>query len=373
MAVTNFAALQPQSKTYWSKKVWTEARDEMFVNKFLGDGTSAVIQHITELTTTEKGTQALMAMVADLVGDGVTGDNWREGNEEEMTSSWQEINIDLISNQVRDKGKLSNQQSVIDFRKMAKDRLAFWLANRVDELAILTLSGISYSFNTDGSARVGSAFPGLSFAKDVSAPSSKRYLTWDGFNLIPGDNASITTAGVPKYKMIVDLIAYAKTHYIRPVTANGKKYYVLLVQPGTLAALKMDPLWQNGLTNAGVRGDQNPWFTGATVTVDGAIIHESNMVYSTTGAAAGSKWGAGGNINGTRTLLLGAQALGFADIEQPERTAWVEKLFDYDSKMGISVDRFVGFVKPKFYSTHDKSVEDFGVVAVDHYLPNSGQ
>jgi len=372
MAVTNFAALQPQQKVYWSKKVWTAARDDMFLNKFLGDGAAAVIQHITELTQTEKGTEALMSMVADLVGDGVTGDNWREGNEEEMTSSWQKIEIDLISNQVRDKGKLSNQKSVIDFRRMAKDRLAFWLANRVDELAILTLSGIAYSFNTDGSARTNSPFPTLAFAADVSAPSPKRYLTWDGSNLVPGDNTTITSAGLPKYKMIVDAIAYAKTHRIRPVTANGKKYYVVLVQPGTLAALKMDPLWQNGLTNAGVRGDQNPWFTGATITVDGAIIHESNMVFSTTGAAAGAKWGAGGLVNGTRTLILGAQALGFADIEQ-DGSPWVEKLFDYDTKMGISIDRFVGFVKPKFYSIYDKSVEDFGVIAIDHYLPNSGQ
>lgn len=372
MAVTNFAALQPQQKIYWSKKVWTAAREEMFVNKFLGDGTSAIIQHITELTQTEKGTQALMSMVADLVGDGIVGDNWREGNEEEMQSSWQEIKIDLISNQVRTKGKLAEQRSVISFRNVAKDRLAYWLANRVDELAILTLSGISYSFNTDGSNRVGSAFPSLDFAADVSAPSAKRYLTWDGSNLIPGDNSAINSAGVPKYKMIVDLIAYAKSHHIRPVTSGGKKYYVLLVQPGTLAALKMDPLWQNGLTNAGARGNDNPWFTGAAVTVDGAIIHESNMVYSTIGAPAGSKWGAGGNVNGTRTLLLGAQALGFADIEQ-SGSPWVEKMFDYDTKMGISTDRFVGFVKPKFYSTYDKSVEDFGVVAVDHYLPNSGQ
>jgi len=27
-----------------------------------------------------------------------------------------------------------------------------------------------------------------------------------------------------------------------------------------------------------------------------------------------------------------------------------------------------GFVKPKFYSIYDKSVEDFGVLSIDHYL-----
>jgi N4-gp56 family major capsid protein len=371
MATTNFAALQPQQKVYWSKKTWESARDDMFLNKFLGDGESAIVQHITELTKTEKGTQVIMNLVADLVGDGVTGDNWREGNEEEMQAYFQEIQIDLISNAVRSKGKLAEQKSVIDFRRMARGRLSNWLAQRVDELAILTLSGIAYNFNTDGSARVGSAFPGLAFAADVSAPSSKRYLTWDGSNLIAGSTAAIAATGIPKYKMIVDLIAYAKSHHIRPVISGGKEYFVLLVQPGTLAALKMDPLWQNGITNAGVRGDNNPWFTGATITVDGAIIHESNKVYTTLGAPAGQKWGAGGNINGTRTLLLGSQALGFADIDQGG-AGWVEKLFNYDTQMGVSLDRFIGFKKPQFYSIYDKSVQDFGVVAVDHYLPNSG-
>jgi hypothetical protein len=28
----------------------------------------------------------------------------------------------------------------------------------------------------------------------------------------------------------------------------------------------------------------------------------------------------------------------------------------------------LGFLKPKFYSIYDGSVEDFGIVAVDHYL-----
>lgn len=372
MGVTNFAALQPQNKVYWSKKTWEAARDQMFVNKFLGDGDTAIIQHITELTQTEKGTQVIITLVADLIGDGVSGDNWREGNEEEMEAYFQEIQVDLISHQVRNKGKLAEQRSVVSFRNQAKNRLSNWLAQRVDELAILTLSGIGYTYNTDGSLRSGSAFPSLSFAADVSAPSPKRYLTWDGSNLIAGSNAGITSAMVPKYKMIVDLMAYAKTHHIRPVVSGGKEYFLVLLQPGTLAAMKMDPLWQNALSQAAVKGDQNPWFTGATITVDGAVIQESNKVFTTLNAAAGSKWGAGGLINGTRTLLLGAQALGFADIEQAG-DSWNEKTFNYGAQTGISVDRFIGFLKPKFYSIYDKSTEDFGVIAIDHFLPNAGQ
>ena len=164
--------------------------------------------------------------------------------------------------------------------------------------------------------------------------------------------------------MIVDAVAYAKTHYIKPLRAGGRDYFVLLIQPNTLAQLKKDPDYQRAIITALPRDAKNPWFTGATVTIDGAVIHEDNRVFGTQGAPAGEKWGADGNVNGTRSLLCGAQSLGMADLEEPE---WVEKKFNYDKRLGISVDKMLGFLKPKFYSIYDKSVEDFGVLAIDHY------
>lgn len=366
MAVTNFARLNSKQKIVWSRDVWSAARDQMFVKKFLGTGPGAMIQRITELTKTEKGEKVLMQLVADLVEDGVIGDSEREGNEEEMQNFEVELNIDLISHQVRNKGKMADQKTVINFREQARDRLAYWLANRIDQLVFLTLSGISYVLHNDGSTRVGSPFPSLSFAADVSAPSSKRHLMWNGTNLVTSNTASITSAFVASYKMIVDAVAYAKDHYIKPLMAGGKEYYVILVKPGTLAQLKKDADYQRAVVALAQKdGKSSPWFTGGTVTIDGAVIHEHRLVYSTTGASAGNKWGADGNVNGTRALLCGAQALGMADLGVPE---WVEKKFDYDSKVGISVDKMFGLLKPKFYSIYDKSVEDFGVLAIDLFL-----
>lgn len=366
MAVTNFARLTPQQKIVWSRDVWSAARDGMFIKKFLGTGDTAMIQRITDLTKTEKGEQVLMHLVADLVEDGIIGDDQREGNEEEMMSYSQVINIDLISHQVKNKGKMADQKTVINFREMAKTRLSYWLSNRCDQLGMLTLSGISYTLNCDGSTRAASPFPNLSFAADVSAPSSKRHRSWNGTSLVPGDTTTITTSFTASYKMIVDAVAYAKTHYIKPLMSGGKEYYVLLVQPGTLAQLKKDADYQRAVVAVATKdGQKSPWFTGATVTIDGAVIHEHRLVFSTSGAADGDKWGADGLINGTRTLLCGAQALGMADLGVPE---WVEKKFDYDSKHGVSIDKMLGFLKPKFYSIYDKSVEDFGVLAIDHWL-----
>src|SRR4051812_17025486 len=144
MAQTNFAALTPQQKLVWCRDTWSAARDQMFVKRFLGTGDNSMIQRITDLTKTEKGEQVIMHLVADLVDDGVQGDNEREGNEEAMQSYSQIINIDLLSHGVRNKGKLADQKTVIRFREMGMDRLSYWLANRVDQLTFLTLSGISY-------------------------------------------------------------------------------------------------------------------------------------------------------------------------------------------------------------------------------------
>lgn len=364
---TNFAALTPQQKLVWSRDVWQAARDQMFINKFIGTAESSMIQRVTELTKTEKGEQVIMHLVADLVEDGIQGDNEREGNEEAMQSYSQIINIDLISHGVRNTGKLAEQKTVIRFREHARDRLSYWLANRMDQLAFLTMSGISYAFKPDGSARdAGSPFPNLAFAADVAAPTTQRSLMWNGTALLPSVTASIASTFVPTYKMVVDSIAYAKDHYIKPLMSGGKEYYVMLVKPGTLAALKKDADYQRAVVGVATKtGEASPWFTGAQVTIDGAVLHEHRLVYSTKGAATGSKWGAGGAVDGTRTLLCGAQALGMCDLGPPE---WSEKQFQYDSQQGINVDKMFGMLKPKFYSIYDRSVEDFGVLAIDHYL-----
>lgn len=365
MAQTNFAALTPQQKLVWSLDVWKAARDMAFINKFTGTDQNNVIQRVTELTKTEKGEQAIMHLVADLVGDGVVGDDEREGNEEELKSYSETITIDLITNSVRNKGKLADQKTVIKFREQAKDKLTYWLSNRIDQLAFLTMSGIDYSYNNDGSARVGSPFPNLAFNADVSAPTAHRGLQWAAATKSLGAiaHSSLLSSDTPSYAMLVQAKAYAVDHYIKPLMAGGKEYYVMFVKPGFMAKLKQATDYQAAIIQAADRGMTNPFFTGGVVTVDGIVIHEHRLVYSTLGTA--TKWGNGTDVNGSRSLLCGAQALGMADLGAPE---WNEKEFQYGSSQGINVDKMLGFVKPKFYSIYDKAVEDFGVLAIDHAL-----
>ena len=367
MALTNFAALTTEQKMVWSRELWQEARDMQFFNKFTGTGNNSVVQRITELTKTEKGEQVIMHLLADLQDDGVVGDNEREGNEEAMLSYSDIVTIDLISHGVRQKGKLADQKTVISFRENARDRLAYWLSNRLDQLSFLTMSGIAYTKNNNGSTRSSSAFNSLAFASDVSVPTSNRHRRWDAVSgLVAGATASVAATDTLTYDSIVDIVTYAKTSYLKPLMAGGKEYYVAFVRPEALAQLKKDSDYINAVVTGLPRSEQNPFFTGGTVTVDGLILHEHRLVYNVGGATSGvDMWGAGSDVNGSRMLVCGSQAMGVADLGAPE---WAEKWFNYNSSPGINVDKMFGLLKPKFTSAYHSAVEDFGVLAVDHAI-----
>ena len=61
-------------------------------------------------------------------------------------------------------------------------------------------------------------------------------------------------------------------------------------------------------------------------------------------------------------LFCGAQALGFADLGEPE---WNEKEFDYGNQQGIETGKILGFRKPQFYTQYSGgTTEDFGVLSL---------
>lgn len=364
MALTNFALLTAEQKTVWSMDLWKQARNYSFVNKFLGKDSNSLITHVDELRKSEKGARAVMTLLADLQGDGAAGDRTLEGNEEAIQTSEQVIRIDQIRHANRHEGRMADQKSVVEFRSNSRDVLAYWLADRIDQLAFLTLSGVSYAYKNNGAPRIGSDFPFLEFAADVAAPSSQRVARWDKTTglMIGGVTTDVAAEDTPTWKLFVDLKAYAKDQYIRGVKdSNGEETFHVFMTPQAMARLKLDDMFMQNVRHAMQRGDNNPLFTGSTIKIDGMYFHEFRHVYNTAGAANGSKWG-GGSVDGCQILFCGAQALGMADIGNPE---WVEKGFDYENQQGISVAKILGFLKPKFNSIYSgNTTQDFGVISV---------
>ena len=368
MAFTNFTLLTNEQKTIWGKDLWKNARNLSFINQFLGAGTDSMVQHITELTQSEKGARAVITLLADLQGDGVAGDRTLVGNEEGMQTFDQVIRIDQLRHANRNEGRIAEQKSIITFRNNSKNVLAYWLADRIDQMAFLTLAGIGYQYRPDGRTRVGSDLQYLEFAADVSPPSTRRMTRWNATTGVLQTNATgtntsadVTATDFPSWKMLVQLKAYAKDRYLRGTGGEaGDEAYHAFLTPQAMAKLKLDVDYMVNLRYSHQPGKNDVLFTGNTVKVDGIFLHEFRHVPNTFGLTTG-KYGAGGTVHGCQVLFCGAQALGMADLGAPY---WDEDEFDFGNSQAIAVGKILGFLKPKFGNIYEgNAVEDFGVIS----------
>jgi len=378
MALTNFGTLTGDQLQTWSRDFWRVARNQSFINQFAGSGSNAMVQRVTELTKNQKGTKANITLLADMTGDGITGDNTLEGNEEALRAYDISIELDQLRFANRIAGRMTDQKTVVNFREQSRDALAYAMADRCDQLAFLAMSGVAFTHKNNGGLRTVSGSAGhelvdLEFASDVSAPTSDRHLRVNGAGLSAGDTTAVTDSDTIGYKHIVNLKAFAKDNYIRGIRGAGnQETFHMFVTPQQMADLKLDSDFIANVRNAGVRGSSNSLFAGSSsLMVDGVMIHEFRHVFNTSGAttgtssnagAAGYKWGADADVVGGRALFCGAQALALADIGLPEM---VEDTFDYGNQSGISVGKIFGLRKPKYNSDISGSVQDFGIIALD--------
>lgn len=356
MALTNFAALTNEAKTAWSMDLWKHARNFSFMNQFTGTGPNSVIQRITELKKSEKGARAVITLLADLTGDGVAGDRALEGNEEAMQTTEQVIRIDQLRHANRHEGRIADQKSIVNFRENSRDLLAYWLADRMDQMAFLTMAGFAYSLNPDGSARVGSDLPNLEFAADVAAPTSQRVAQWDattGLN-VGGTTSALADGDLITWETLVRMREHAKKTYMRGVRPQGglDELFHVFMTPTCFANLKMDQDYMDNLRYSTSAKYNSKLFEGGGVMVDGMMLHEYRHVPHS------STWGAGA-VAGSAVIMAGAQALAFADIGNP---IWTEKYFDYDNQPGIAIAKMLGFLKPQFKNIYaNNTVQDHGV------------
>lgn len=375
MALTNFAKLTTEQKTAWAMDVWKNARNWSFLTRYLGSGADAMVQRVSELRKSEKGARAVITLVPDSEGDGIAGDRTLKGNEEALTSQDQVIRIDQLRNAHKKEGRMADQKSIVNFRKEARDNLAYWLADRIDQAAFLTLSGVAYTKHNTGEDRVGSDLPFLEFAADVTAPTAYRHLrwddngsgstSWDGSLVENASTADVVAQDLPSLRMLYELKAYAQNNYVKPIRGQaGMEFYHVFMTPTGIAKLKRDPDFMSAWREAMPRSPNNPIFKGTdTIWLDGLAIHSYRHVYNTRNATSGvDKWGSGADVDGQRVLMCGAQALGYADIGNP---FWVEEVDDYENQLGISVGKIFGFKKPVFYNPSTKTDEDFGVIVCD--------
>lgn len=366
MATTDFGALSDLQRIVWAKKTFMDGRDQSFwmSNGLAGkttDDHNRPVHRITDLTESEDGSgdKVIMNIVHDLAEDGTPGDQQLTGNEEAMNAEAITLKVDQLRHGVKKKGKMSEQRTVVKFRKNARDRLSFWLADSLDEMKFLVASGRALTLNTDGSTRSQTKWSSLAFASDVAAATSNRIIHAGSAT----SEATLTASDTMSWSLLLAARTKAVRKRLRPIRANGKPYYVIVMSPEQLRDLKDDSNYQAAVSRGQGRGKGNPLFTGEVAMVDGLVIYDHNKVYNTQGLASSSKWGSSGTVDGAQALLMGAQALGFATVTDP---FWEEAdITDYRNQPGIAYGQLFGLLKPQFQSPVDSnSTEDYGVISV---------
>ena len=226
---TDFGSLTVAQKRVWSGKLWQTFRNESFymANGFVGTEGNTPITRVTELTKTERGLECVLQLVNDLEKDGTAGDNTLTDQEEPMINDAQIIKVSQLRHAVKSKGAMSEQATVIRFRETAREKLGFWLPDKIDDMMFLAAAGRAFTYNTDLSTRASTQLSQLSFAGDVTAPSANR-VKYAG---TATSEATLTTSDKMSWQYCVKVRTYARRQGIRPIRQGGKEYYAMVMTP----------------------------------------------------------------------------------------------------------------------------------------------
>lgn len=323
MANTTITIAPELVQQAWAKDTWKAGVEQTFFDKFTGTGADSIVQVRTELQKGD-GDTINIPLLMKLKGEGVTGDNQLEGNEEALIYRNFKVTIDQLRHAVRLRGKMDEKKTQINMRKDAKMALSYWLANIIDGQIFSALS----------------ANPTSDRVCYAGGKTSESAITAD-------DKFTADLIGKAKRIAMAD-----KNTMIRPVKVDGHDTYVLVIDQYQARDLMNDEKWLNAQQYANVRGEKNPIFSGALGMYDGVVVHQSNDIIREAKGATDTLT--------SHALFLGAQAAVMAVGDNP---TWNEDDFDYHNQIGFEFGRIFGIAKPQF-KFDGKNLTDFGCVNV---------
>lgn len=329
MNTSTIAALRAK---LWYKELFADVPTILFLSRFMGESANSAIQVVRDLTA-KPGDTVEFGLSTKLSGDGTEGDDELEGNEEEISTYNDTLVVNQLRHAVRLKGNMEEKKVAYSMRKDAKAKLSIWWAERIDNEVLYKLCG-----NTS-----------KTFANTPTAPSANRAI-WAGG--VSADND--LTAAMTFDTKVLDAakeLAITSSPKVRPIRLSdqqhrGEAVYIAILHPFQATALRQDPVWNQAQRDANLRGSSNPILSGAFGIYNGIVVYQHEGIY---------KFNNSGSVSIARAVLMGQQA-GIMGVGQDEK--WVEEMFDYRNKYGISAGRIFGVIKPVFNS------EDYGLITM---------
>lgn len=365
MADTIFTTSNALTWKLYSKELFVEAKKRTVLMKFVGRDSSAMIQILDE-TQKHPGDAITYGLRMQLKGNGVAGDGVLDGQEEPLAFYSDQLLINQIRWGVRINGNMSQQRVAYNLREQAKSGLADWISTRFDVSFFNQLSG-----NVNVTNNPSSLFSGMN---SITAPDAAHFQ----FAGSATTEATLTNSMVMTLPLINSLVTSAKTltPVIRPIRLKGGEYYVMMLHPLQVKALRnsvssndWNAIYQSAMQGGAI--NNNPIFTGAVGLYNGVILHEdANTVYGdNTQNFRGTDLGAPatGTSNVARALFCGAQAGTIAfgrGYDWPHKFKWVEDSKDYENQVGVSLATVFGMKKATFAGAGAPTQTDFATIVL---------
>lgn len=289
---TQLADLDVSIPEVWAKEVLIEGEKLMFWHQFEGEQGSGMPIIRKDDLTKMAGDTIHVITVSNLTGSGVTGESTLTGNEEKLVVGEIQLTMARLRHAIRFT-RDTVQRSILDVRRAARGRLAYWLADKLDN-NMFSIATTSATHNI--------------YAGDATSVAT----------LNSGDEMDVTTVRKARVKLI--------SNNALPLRfAGGVRLYALVMHTFDEYHLKQDSTYYGFLRDAGVRGDSNPIFTGALGELDGMLLYSAQNVPN--------------SASKSKNVAFGGEAFARAYGQYPD---WVEEWFDYKNKLGIATSIVYG-------------------------------
>lgn len=354
MAATEYGVNHPLAVKKWSSDLMKEMLKRTYVLRFIGKGSDSVIQWKDDLSKNQGGDRIRVGLRVQLAGDGIQGDGTLEGNEEALTTYYDDLVIDQLRHATRSAGKMSEQRVPFDVRLENRDGLADWWADRWDTWFFNQVCGNTGESDTKYTGNQATVAPDTDhwiYAGGKASEATLSDVSSDYFSLTLIDYAVERATSFGKGSA-----DWPNSMPMRPKRIMGEEYFVMFLHPYQVTDLRTSTdtgQWLD-IQKAAMQGGQvtrNPIFTGALGMYNGVILHTSTRIPAVVS-------------NTRRAVMVGAQAacMGFGkETSSPNRMSWVEELFDYGNQLGVSAGAIAGLKKTRFNS------RDFGSIVVSTY------
>ena len=316
----------------WAVELWHVHNRDQFFYHFTSDSGSNIVHEKKDFTKTA-GYQMTEGLRMQFLSDGVINDEILESNEEAPDFYSLTWTISQLRNAGRYAGEETQQYTKYNLPSEIKDGLGEWMSNKRDKDKFTALA--------------------TSPTKVIYVNSRAGTST-----VAAGDLMTLTTLSYAK--TYAKSTAYPKIPPIK-LTKIGQqtvyKYVVLMHDHVSYDLAVNDPVYQQVARDAGERGTNNALFSGALIDWQGMVLYDHDNCPTVT------TWGAGSNIAGAESYLLGKQALiagigGYKMSGKNGYLKWVEKKFDYDNGFGVAVGIIKGDAKSVFNS------KDYSVITL---------